>query len=57
MYSVCTISRAESDDVVEAFLRAHGEFVLEEHVQLLPHRDGTDGFFIARLRNEPSHVP
>jgi 16S rRNA (cytosine967-C5)-methyltransferase len=57
VYSVCTISRAEGDGVVQAFLRAHGEFVLEEHVQLLPHRDGTDGFFIARLRNGSSHVP
>ena len=50
VYSVCTISRAESEDVVEEFLRDHGDFALEEHVRLLPHRDGTDGFFIARLR-------
>jgi 16S rRNA (cytosine967-C5)-methyltransferase len=50
VYSVCTISRAESEDVVEKFLRDHGDFALEEHVRLLPHRDGTDGFFIARLR-------
>jgi 16S rRNA (cytosine967-C5)-methyltransferase len=49
VYSVCTISRAESEDVVERFLRQHADFALEERVQLLPHRDGTDGFFIARL--------
>ena len=49
VYSVCTISRAESDDVIEAFQREHGDFSLESRVQLLPHRDGTDGFFIARL--------
>jgi 16S rRNA (cytosine967-C5)-methyltransferase len=49
VYSVCTISRAESEDVVERFLREHGDFALEERVQTLPHRDGTDGFFIARL--------
>jgi 16S rRNA C967 or C1407 C5-methylase (RsmB/RsmF family) len=38
--------------VVERFLAHAGDFSLEEHVQLLPHRDETDGFFIARLRRE-----
>jgi len=52
VYSVCTISRAEGDAVIDAFLREHGEFVAEGRLQLLPHRDGTDGFFIARLRRE-----
>jgi 16S rRNA C967 or C1407 C5-methylase (RsmB/RsmF family) len=36
--------------VVEAFLRDHRAFALEESFQLLPHRDGTDGFYVARLR-------
>jgi 16S rRNA (cytosine967-C5)-methyltransferase len=52
VYSVCTISAAESESVVERFLAHAGDFSLEEHVQLLPHRDETDGFFIARLRRE-----
>jgi 16S rRNA (cytosine967-C5)-methyltransferase len=81
VYSVCTISRAEGHDLVEAFLRdypdfepvlpASPDFIVEEAsaanvgaahdksegespkfvaLQLLPHRDGTDGFFIAKLR-------
>jgi 16S rRNA (cytosine967-C5)-methyltransferase len=50
VYSVCTISRAETVSVVESFLRNHGAFELEESFQLLPHRDGTDGFYVARLR-------
>ena len=50
VYAVCTISRAEGRSVVDAFLRAHGDFSLDEQVQLMPQRDGTDGFFIARLR-------
>jgi 16S rRNA (cytosine967-C5)-methyltransferase len=50
VYSVCTISHAESEDVVDAFLREHGGFTAERRLQLLPHRDGTDGFYIARLR-------
>jgi 16S rRNA (cytosine967-C5)-methyltransferase len=65
VYSVCTISRRESEDVIERFLNSHDQFRLddlqvehpelghpqsEKYLQLLPHRDGTDGFFIARLR-------
>ena len=49
VYSVCTVSRAESEDVVDAFLREHGDFMVERRIQLVPHRDGTDGFYIARL--------
>lgn len=50
VYSVCTISRRESEDVIDRFLSEHEGFELERTVQLLPHRDQTDGFFIARLR-------
>jgi 16S rRNA (cytosine967-C5)-methyltransferase len=65
-YSVCTISKAEGADVVEGFLARNPEFTVApshaaspfsapdpwtgNHLQLLPSRDGTDGFFIARLR-------
>jgi len=58
VYSVCTISRAESEGVVERFLAAESGFELapiadaadaSPFQQLLPSRDGTDGFFIARL--------
>jgi 16S rRNA (cytosine967-C5)-methyltransferase len=62
---VCTISEAESHDVIRAFLAGNPAFVLEDLgseypqwqdpraegcLQLLPHRDRTDGFFVARLR-------
>jgi 16S rRNA (cytosine967-C5)-methyltransferase len=58
VYSVCTISRAESVDVIGAFLTGHPEFTVEPVTganegpfrQTLPHRDGTDGFFVALLR-------
>jgi len=68
VYSVCTISRQESGAVLETFLADHPDFQAEDlageysgrghplqrtgHLQLLPHRDGTDGFFIARLRRK-----
>jgi 16S rRNA (cytosine967-C5)-methyltransferase len=55
VYSVCTISKAEGEAVVDAFLAEHGDdFVSEGRWQLLPSRDGTDGFFLARLRRRPT---
>jgi 16S rRNA (cytosine967-C5)-methyltransferase len=63
VYSVCTISRQEGPEMIDGFLREHPEFAAEDagqaagrqhtdqpYLQLLPHRDRTDGFFIARLR-------
>jgi 16S rRNA (cytosine967-C5)-methyltransferase len=51
VYATCTISPREGDEVVERFLAAHDDFALDGRTrQLLPHRDGTDGFFFARLR-------
>jgi 16S rRNA (cytosine967-C5)-methyltransferase len=65
VYSTCTISPAENEHVVADFLAAHTDFqradppfdllvwdhpTVAGYVQSLPHRDGTDGFFIARLR-------
>ena len=50
VYSVCTISRAESDDVVDAFVAGHPGWEVEAPVRLAPDTDGTDGFFIVRLR-------
>jgi 16S rRNA (cytosine967-C5)-methyltransferase len=51
VYSVCTISEAEGPRVLDALTRAQPELELEQQRQLLPHRDGTDGFYIARLRS------
>lgn len=50
VYSVCTISRRESGEVLDAFLAEHGDFRCERRWQLLPSEEGTDGFFIAELR-------
>ena len=62
VYSTCTIDPAENQAVVTEFLNKHPEFTLEhtgdflpqkrqeDMVQLYPQRDGTDGFFIARMR-------
>ena len=63
LYSTCTILHRENEAVAEAFLADHPEFSPEpfplpealggEHramVTLYPHRHGTDGFFICKLR-------
>jgi 16S rRNA (cytosine967-C5)-methyltransferase len=61
LYSVCTINREESEDVVDASgLEVDESLAAEwpqfkherrpEFLQTLPHVHGTSGFFIARLR-------
>ena len=65
VYSTCTISPAENEQRVDAFLGQHSDFSTEDPpsdlpvwnhpnvprlIQTLPHRDGTDGFFMVRLR-------
>ena len=63
VYSTCTTEDSENTTMIKEFLQSHADFVLEPTgdflpkpredsptVQLLPQRDGTDGFFIARLR-------
>jgi 16S rRNA (cytosine967-C5)-methyltransferase len=49
VYSVCTISALESTEQVDSLAARHPELRLAGTRQTLPHRDGTDGFFIARL--------
>lgn len=50
VYSTCTLTAEENDDAVRAFLARRRDFALERAAQLLPQRDGIDGFFLARLR-------
>jgi 16S rRNA (cytosine967-C5)-methyltransferase len=69
VYSTCSLFRKENEQVIEAFLAKHPEFVpavpmtilsqlgIEEgkdshEVKLLPHKHGTDGFFIAVLQKK-----
>ncbi len=56
VYSTCTVNPDENEHVVESFLMAHDEFKLDENDYLkggmrtfLPHKDGCDGFFAARM--------
>lgn len=50
VYSTCTLNRAENDAVCDRFLKEHPDFErLGDYRTLLPHKDGTDGFFFARF--------
>jgi 16S rRNA (cytosine967-C5)-methyltransferase len=50
VYATCTISKRENEAQIRTFLDAHPDYAPEEERQLLPSRDGTDGFYYARLR-------
>ena len=62
LYSTCTLLERENGGAVASFLARHKEFELEAfplpgpaghcdgQVTLWPHRHGTDGFFIAKMR-------
>ncbi|MBQ7656979.1 MAG: 16S rRNA (cytosine(967)-C(5))-methyltransferase RsmB [Clostridia bacterium] len=66
VYSTCSVLPEENGEQVKRFLQKHPEFVLsplpdaidekfrkeytDTGLQLLPHRDGVEGFFIARMR-------
>lgn len=61
MYSTCTVLKSENEDVVTAFLSKHADFSLEPfetgfgkapngYYTFWPNVDGTDGFFVCKLR-------
>jgi 16S rRNA (cytosine967-C5)-methyltransferase len=65
VYSTCTISPRENEDRMIAFLDSNPDFTADDlgaerptyahrgdgrFLALLPHRHGTDGFFVARIR-------
>ena len=68
VYATCTILPEENDGVVRKFLEKHPEFepdaaanwlpealrarLSDGMIQLLPNRDGLEGFFIARMRRK-----
>lgn len=65
VYATCSVLRDENERQIASFLERHPEFILERlpasiperfrahegiGLQLMPHRDGVGGFYMARLR-------
>lgn len=49
VYSTCTFSREENEDVIEYFLERHTDFTLEEIERFWPHKVDGEGHFVAKL--------
>lgn len=49
VYSTCTFSREENEDVIEYFLERHPDFTLEEMERFWPHKVEGEGHFVAKL--------
>lgn len=52
LYSTCTIHRGENEDNAEWFVQQNPEFSLIREQQMLPGRDGGDGFYIAVFQRD-----
>lgn len=50
VYSTCSVEREENEDVIGAFVESHRDFQLQNTSRTWPHREGTDGFFLASFR-------
>ena len=49
VYSSCTFSKEENEDVIEYFLERHPDFTLEEMERFWPHKVDGEGHFVAKL--------
>lgn len=49
VYSTCTFSKEENEDVIEYFLERHPDFTLEEMKRFWPHKVDGEGHFVAKL--------
>lgn len=50
VYSTCTIDHRENEDITSEFLKNHSDFEKLSEKTYYPHTDGTDGFYICKMR-------
>lgn len=50
VYSTCTIEKEENEAVTTEFLKSHGDFEKTFEKTYYPNIDGTDGFYICKMR-------
>lgn len=51
LYSTCTLRREENEKLVISFLKEYNSFKLVEEATLMPHLNGTDGFYYALIES------
>lgn len=56
VYSTCTINPYENQRVITDFLKKNSVFQKVEMIQLLPHVNHTDGFFICVMKKDTSLI-
>ena len=49
VYSTCTFSREENEDVIEHFLNEHPDFTVVKMERFWPHKQDGEGHFVAKL--------
>ncbi len=58
VYSTCSLSKKENQNVCDRFLELHSDFKKvtltdsDGYMTLMPHKNGTDGFFVAKFVKE-----
>ena len=52
VYSTCTVEKAENEGITGDFLEKHGNFEKLYEKTFYPHTDGTDGFYICKMRKK-----
>lgn len=50
VYSTCTFSREENEEIIEAFIKRHEDFSIEKQLRLFPHKHKGEGHFVALLK-------
>ena len=51
VYSTCSLNKKENENICDRFLADNNDFKkVEDYITLWPHKNGTDGFFIAKFK-------
>jgi 16S rRNA (cytosine967-C5)-methyltransferase len=52
VYATCSLSKQENQGVIARFLKKNRDFKRVDMLELMPHIDKTDGFFVCKMQRE-----